>query len=214
MNMAKTNDDALAGILTKYAVPDPAIVGTLPKGGQQLSFVGHAEITRILIEIDPCWWWEPAAMDGGVPAITVANGMAHMGGTLYVHGIGRFGVGSVDAKKPDLYKELASDFLRNAAMRFGIALSLWSRAEWDDLKNTAPAPQTSTAPDTSALLSEEQTERFAKYCNDRGLNPFTVYREAGLKSGKATVADMKKMKDTADRLAAEKESGDASPENG
>ncbi len=202
--------DKLAEILPTYGVPDPSIVGTLPKGGRELSFVGHAEITRILIEIDPCWWWEPAAMDGGLPAITVANGMAHMGGTLYIHGVGRFGIGSVDAKKPDLYKELASDFLRNAAMRFGIALSLWSRAEWDDLKTTAPAP---AAPDTSALLSEEQAARFEKYCNDRGLNPFTVYREAGLKLGKATVGDMKVMKDTADRLVAEKESGDASPEN-
>ena len=45
----------LADILTKYAVPDKNIVGKLPRGGTQLDFVGHADITKILIEIDPLW---------------------------------------------------------------------------------------------------------------------------------------------------------------
>jgi hypothetical protein len=47
----------LSEILTKYAVPDPKIVGKLPKGGTQLDFVGHADITRLLLEIDPTWRW-------------------------------------------------------------------------------------------------------------------------------------------------------------
>ena len=38
----------LADILTKYAVPDPKIVGKLPKGGTSLDFVGHADIIRLL----------------------------------------------------------------------------------------------------------------------------------------------------------------------
>ena len=45
----------LLDVLNKYAVPDPKIVGKLPKGGQQLSFVGHADITKMLIEVDSSW---------------------------------------------------------------------------------------------------------------------------------------------------------------
>lgn len=211
------NGDALHSVLAKYAVPDPNIVGTLPKGGRQLSFVGHAEITRILIEVDPLWWWEPAAWDGGVPAIKTVNGFAHMSGTLFLHGVGRVGVGSVAEGKQDLYKELVSDFLRNAAMRFGIALKLWSQQEWDDLKESAsenwstpapkqagrPAPKPQLNPDE--LLSEEQIEKFTAYCTQRGLNPLTVYKEANVTFGKATVGDMAALKAAIENLLSQGE---------
>lgn len=203
---------ALRNVLTGYAVPDPNIVGTLPKGGRQLSFVGHAEITRILIEVDPMWWWEPAAWDGGVPAITIVNGNAHMAGTLYIHGVGRTDVGSVIESKGDLYKELVSDFLRRAAMRFGIALKLWSQNEWDELKASAsenwveqpkpaskpskPAPQV----DDKTLLTEEQITKFTSYCTQRGLNPVAVYKQAGVTFGKATVGDMAALKKATEEL--------------
>ena len=56
-------------ILGVYGVPDPKIVGKLPKGGQQLSFIGHADVTKMLIEIDPYWTWEPVAFtEDGLPA--------------------------------------------------------------------------------------------------------------------------------------------------
>ena len=51
--------EELRNILKDYAKPDPSIVQQLPKGGVKLDFVGHADITRILIEIDPYWSWEP-----------------------------------------------------------------------------------------------------------------------------------------------------------
>lgn len=207
----RPDGDALKEVLTKYAVPDPSIVGTLPKGGRQLSFVGHAEITRILIEVDPLWWWEPAAWDNGVPAIKTVNGFAHMAGTLFIHGVGRVGVGSVAEGKQDIYKELVSDFLRNAAMRFGIALNLWSQQEWDDLKATAqenwntpavkqskPAPKPAGNP--TEPLSEEQINKFTSFCTQRGLNPVSVYKAAGVEFGKATVADMAKLKKAIDDL--------------
>ena len=114
----------LADVLTQYAVPDPKIVGKLPKGGIQLDFVGHADITRILIEIDPLWSYEPCGWDNGRPAIHVENGMATMWAYLIIHGKKMLGVGSVRADKPELHKELIGDFLRNASMRFGISLSL------------------------------------------------------------------------------------------
>ena len=44
----------LADILTKYAVPDKNIVGKLPRGGTQLDFVGHADITKSLSRLTRC----------------------------------------------------------------------------------------------------------------------------------------------------------------
>jgi hypothetical protein len=132
MPAAKPNTDALRSILDTYAIPDPALVSKLPRGGTYLDYVGHAEITRILIEIDPLWSWEPVAWDGGRPAITASNGIASMWGRLTVLGKTVLGVGNAPEKKPDLDKELVSDFLRNAAMRLGIALSLWSKSDWHD----------------------------------------------------------------------------------
>jgi hypothetical protein len=85
-----------------------------------------------LIEIDPLWTWQPVAWDNGTPAIHVENGMATMWATLTLLGKSMLGVGSVRADKPDQSKELIGDFLRNAAMRFGIALSLWSKQDWSD----------------------------------------------------------------------------------
>lgn len=212
----KAREAQLRDILTGYAVPDPSIVGTLPKGGRQLSFVGHADITRILIEIDPLWYWEPMAEDGGVPAIKIANGFAHMAGTLYIHGIGRTGIGSVQEGKQDLYKELVSDFLRNAAMRFGIALKLWSNQEWDDLKESAqenwsepapkaqPRPQAKPEVDPDTLLDDDKLGKINAFIVKRGQNPVEVYRVAGLKLGKATVGDLPKLRAASDQLASTK----------
>ena len=110
----KDQKQLLADVLTQYAVPDPKIVGKLPKGGIQLDFVGHADITRILIEIDPLWSYEPCGWDNGRPAIHVENGMATMWAYLIVHGKKMLGVGSVRADKQELDKELVGDFLRLA----------------------------------------------------------------------------------------------------
>lgn len=184
----------LSEILSKYAVPDPKIVGKLPKGGAQLDFVGHADITRLLLEIDPTWRWVPIEWKDGRPAIHVENGMATMWGELTLLGQARLGVGSVRADKVDLDKELVGDFLRNAAMRFGICLSLWTKQEWEDLGETPkkparpvgtaakPAPTVAPAPASSdELLSQKQREDFEKACKDKGFSTIMVAQRAGLK---------------------------------
>ena len=122
----------LKAVLEQYAIPDPKIVGTIPRNGINLAYVSHADITKILIEIDPNWNWQPVAWDNGRPAIHVENGTATMWATLTLLGKSLLGVGSVRADKQDLDKELVGDFLRNASMRFGIALSLWSKQDWSD----------------------------------------------------------------------------------
>jgi hypothetical protein len=126
------NTVLLRAVLEQYAIPDPKIVGTIPRNGQALSYVSHADITRILIEVDPLWSWQPIEWVNGRPAIHVENGIATMWGTLTLLGKSMIGVGSVRADKQDHEKEVVGDFLRNAAMRFGIAISLWSKQDWSD----------------------------------------------------------------------------------
>ena len=195
------NKQALSSILTKYGVPDPKIVGKLPKGGQQLDFVGHADVTKFLLEVDVAWTMEPVAFDSdGLPAYRVENGMAHMACWMTVLGVRRLGIGSVMHNKPDLLKELQSDAIRNCAMRFGFCLSLWTKQEWTDLDNNPkpvkqplgnainkpmpakPAPITSSKPsDDGEKLSDKQRADFEKACTDKGLSTIMVAQRAGLK---------------------------------
>jgi len=135
------NTQLLRAVLDQYATPDPKIVGTIPRNGINLAYVSHADITRILIEIDPSWNWQPVAWDNGRPAITVMNDTATMWASLTLLGKTLLGVGTAKANKPDLDKELIGDFLRNAAMRFGISLSLWSKQDWSDQTTVTSLPR-------------------------------------------------------------------------
>jgi len=162
----------LKEIISAYGVPDPSIVGKLPRGGITLDFVGHAEITRILIDVDVNWSWEPCGWDNGRPAIHEVNGMAVMWGYLTILGKTMLGVGSARSDKPDLDKELIGDFIRNASMRFGICLSLWSKSEWDEHPLAAPK--------VDGKVSDENIERFRTACKDANLDPNLVAQKAGL----------------------------------
>lgn len=165
----------LKEILSQYGIPDQSIVGKLPRGGVTLDFVGHADITRILIDIDPNWSWEPVAWTAeGRPAISVINGNAVMWGRLTVLGQVRLGVGTAKHDKPDLDKELIGDFLRNAAMRFGICLSLWSKAEWDDQPE---AIKPTAKPDNSTAVAN-----FKAACHQNGVNPDEFAKGVGVDS--------------------------------
>jgi hypothetical protein len=149
----------------------------------------------MLIEIDPEWTWEPTAFDAnGLPAYRVENGMAHMAGWLTILGVRRLGVGSVMHNKPDLLKELISDFIRNASMRFGVCLSLWTKQEWDDVSHTpttsapkpAPVVKVEPAKPTDPLVSMDNIKRFVDACKTAGLN-----HEQIAKSAKLDLADLK-----------------------
>lgn len=181
-------------VLTKYGVPDPKIVGKLPKGGTQLDFVGHADVTKMLIEIDPMWTWEPVAFDAdGLPAYRVENGFAHMAGWLTVNGVRRLGIGSVMHNKQDLLKELASDFLRNAAMRFGVCLSLWTKQEWEDIPAKVLTPKVE-APAPDAPLKKAQITQFVTACAKANIEAEDVAEHAGVELMKATVSDLDKLR--------------------
>ena len=178
----------LEDIIKEYGVPDPSIVGKLPRGGITLDFVGHAEITRILIDIDPMWNWSPVEFVNGRPAINETNGMATMWGNLTILGKTMLGVGSVRSDKPDLDKELVGDFLRNASMRFGICLSLWSKSEWEEPAAPAPKP--------AGVVSQENIERFKTACKEANLDPNDVAKQAGVSLIGLKDTDMAKLRDT------------------
>jgi hypothetical protein len=183
----------LEEILGAYGVPDPKIVGKLPKAGTSLDFVGHADITRILLEIDPTWRWVPIAWDNGRPSIHVENGIATMWGELTVLGQARLGVGSVRADKQELDKELIGDFLRNAAMRFGICLSLWTKQEWDDNPHatTKPAPQAKpVALASNPPVSADNIERFKGACAEVALDWREIANTAGVNLDNLHESDM------------------------
>ena len=183
----------LEEVLGKYGVPDPKIVGKLPRGGTSLDFVGHADVTKMLLEISAEWTWEPVAFDNdGLPAYRVENGMAHMAGWMTIHGVRRLGIGSVQASKPDLLKELVSDFIRNAAMRFGVCLALWTKQEWESddapkvaVGSKAVAPkvakvETPAEPEADKALTQSQVKQFVDACDKIGLDPAIVASKAKL----------------------------------
>lgn len=93
-----------------------------------LDYVGHAAITDRLLEADPAWQWEPLALDEhGLPAIDSNGGLWIK---LTVCGVTRLGYGDAQGKTGgDAMKERIGDALRNAAMRFGVALDLWHKGD-------------------------------------------------------------------------------------
>ena len=152
--MSTNEDQALAKMLAPFA---PNEIGRLPKPTKaqtdavkadftkgvrcqecgawhhpavvHLDYVGHAAVTKRLLEVDPRWFWEPLAFDdGGLPRQDENGGLWIR---LTVLGMSRIGYGHADKNKPpgDREKELIGDAIRNAAMRFGAALELWHKGE-------------------------------------------------------------------------------------
>jgi hypothetical protein len=51
-------------------------IGTLPKGGVRLEYVGHAATTDRLLQVDPDWTWAPVAHDErGLPRLDEHGGL-------------------------------------------------------------------------------------------------------------------------------------------
>lgn len=146
---AVLRDKSLAKLREKFP---PAAVGKLPRatskdarpgkcnvcGGWHklpaihLDYVGHAEVTDRLLSVDPYWDWAPLSFDEKGMPLFIRSGNGNPVGLwikLTVCGVTRLGYGSVDGGAFDAEKQLIGDALRNAAMRFGVALDLWSKNE-------------------------------------------------------------------------------------
>jgi hypothetical protein len=138
--------------LAKLREPFPASqIGKLPKGGIQLDFVGHGFITQRLLDVDPAWNWEPVALDDhGLPLLDEFGGLWIR---LTVCGVTRLGYGDSGGKKgPNAIKESIGDALRNAGMRFGLALDLWCKGDPDAPEPPKPKTLADKARDGLAAL--------------------------------------------------------------
>ena len=91
-----------------------------------IDYVGHAHVTERLLDVDPGWTWEPISFQtNGVPGLDDNGGLWIK---LTVNGVTRLGYGDAPGKNGGLaVKEAIGDAIRNAAMRFGVALDLWKK---------------------------------------------------------------------------------------
>jgi hypothetical protein len=139
-----------------------------------IDFVGHAHVTERLLDVDPQWNWEPFAINAnGLPATDDNDGMWIR---LTVGGMTRLGYGHATGKRGgDATKEVIGDAIRNAAMRFGVALDLW--------KKEAPGPVED--------VPERQVERPKQTPEERASELRGQIAAIGKQSGKdaAAVAD-------------------------
>lgn len=125
----------------------PSAVGKLPKGGTMLDYVGHAATTDRLLAVDSEWTWEPLAVDEqGLPAIDKAGNLWIR---LTVCGVTRIGVGDGMTMK-----ERIGDAIRNAAMRFGVALDLWAKEDLHEIQQGLLAPDTAPKESDPLLLAK------------------------------------------------------------
>ena len=154
---------------------DKKSIGKIPKGGTQLDYVGHAAVTDRLLSVDPEWTWEPMALSPeGLP---LPDGNGNLWIKLTVCGVTRIGVG--DGKS---MKELIGDAIRNAAMRFGVALDLWSKEE---LESVHAEPPTAKKPDATPddrvevagppMNKDQQAKMFAQF-DELGIKDRAEYR--------------------------------------
>ena len=134
-----SQDQMTPEIATALRKPFPKeSVGRLPKGGAMLDYVGHAAVTDRLLSVDPHWAWEPFALTPeGLPALDKSGNLWIR---LTIAGVTRIGVG--DGKNA---KEVVGDAIRNAAMRFGVALDLWAKENLVEFAQAARAHQSGTA---------------------------------------------------------------------
>jgi hypothetical protein len=111
----------------------------LPTGGLQLDYVSHAWVTDRLLQVDPLWTWKPLAFtDAGLPAFDSNGGLWI---ELTICGVTRYGYGEPQGRdKFDMTKGAIGNAIRNAAMRFGVALDLWAK---EAPPETKPAPKAS-----------------------------------------------------------------------
>jgi len=138
----------------------PESVGKLPKGGVMLDYVGHAAVTDRLLTVDPNWSWEPFAL--GPDGLPAPDREGNLWIRLTICGVTRIGVG--DGKNA---KERIGDALRNAAMRFGVALDLWAKENLVEFRMAANrvandeerrAERVATTPDDDPFYTAPPTQ--------------------------------------------------------
>lgn len=144
---------------------------TMTSGHLHLDYVGHAELTGRLLEADPLWTWEPLAFDAdGLPKFDPNGGLWIR---LTVAGHTRLGYGDSQGKTgPNAVKEAIGDALRNAGMRFGAALNLWSKT--DMVEADAQKQKMSAEPSREDRLDDLHALMRKRWGNVEGLRTVKV----------------------------------------
>jgi hypothetical protein len=117
-----------------------------------LDYVGHAAITDRLRQVDREWTWKPLAVDErGLPLLDAKGGLWI---ELTIGEVTRPGYGDETNGKGT--KEIIGDALRNAAMRFGVGLDLWSK---EDLSASSNGHVSAGEPQADPSVSEAPNAR-------------------------------------------------------
>lgn len=162
---------------------------------RHLDYVGHAAATSLLLKADPFWAWEPMGITpAGLPAFDATGGLWIR---LTVCGVTRLGYGHAgggDGKDPgSREKECIGDAIRNAAMRFGLALDLWSKADLHAEGGAGGDDENKAAQALRAAWIKKQKDAIAAAPDDPAL---AVILDAALK-----VTDQEDDADAAKQLA-------------
>lgn len=121
----------------------PECKGSHTSATMHLDYVGHAAVTDRLLTVDPGWSWDFSEVDPATGNPSLRHSLDPDGNLwirLTICGVTRIGVG--DGKSA---KERIGDAIRNAAMRFGMALDLWAKENLVEFQQHIAAPQTSGA---------------------------------------------------------------------
>lgn len=119
-----------------------------------LDYVGHAATTDRLLSVDPSWSWRPMAVGPSGEPLKTDGGLWI---ELTVCGVTRPGFGDGASMK-----EIIGDAIRNAAMRFGVALDLWAKEDISPpVEKPTPTPEQKARLDAAIVLgSSKDAERF------------------------------------------------------
>ena len=125
-------------------------------GARSYNFINHAVVTDRLISVDPTWYWQPMAIgDTGMPILDDHNGLWIK---LTICGVTRIGYGASEPhqKGADAVKTAISDAIKNAAMRFGVALDLWGAESSPGTADETPStpPVLKAVPPLKAVKTE------------------------------------------------------------
>lgn len=140
-----------------------------------LDYVGHADLTQRLLDVDPYWTWEPFTQEQ-IMALPPVLRDAGLWINLTVLGITRPGFGDAQGKVgPNAVKEMIGDALRNAGMRFGIALDLWAKGDRARFKAPDETPESQVAdPQAASVQSNEALENSSRHTRGDVLDDMTV----------------------------------------
>ena len=190
-NAAKSAGRAADKHCDRHVVREcPVCHNYLTTGHIHLDYVGHAAATARLLDVDPDWTWRPFDGDeiSALPPVMREQGLWIM---LTVAGVTRPGFGDAQGKTgPNAVKECIGDAIRNAAMRFGMALDLWSKEDISSITSTdepaiprrepdvAPQEPPGWEPKPDKPISDATRKALFALMSERGVDDAETQRHA------------------------------------